>query len=143
MEEQKLAALKLTTSEEIICYVVDMIDHGTSKTLIIRDPLKVEYRTEPTSRSMRKKSPEKNYLLSPWFIMSRDREHEISLDIILGISAIHDDEIRAEYTRHFIKNLAPTEVSSHKPPAGYLGSVEKNKTLLEKLYKLDSYKKTE
>ena len=137
MEEQKLAALKLTTSEEIICYVVDMIDHGTSKTLIIRDPLKVEYRDEIggrslSGRSVRKKSS-KNYVLSPWFIMSRDREHEISLDIILGISAIHDDEIRAEYTRHFIKNLAPTEVSSQKPPAGYLGSVEKNKTLLEKL----------
>ena len=139
MEEQKLAAIKLNTSEEIICYVVDMIDHGTSKTLVIRDPLKVEY-IESNSRSVRKRT--KNYTLSPWFILTRDREHELDLDIVLGISAIHDEEIRAEYTRHFIKNLAPTETTSNTTPtAGYLGSVEKNKSLLEKLFKADSYDK--
>ena len=102
MEEQKLAAIKLTTSEEIICYVVDMIDHGTNKTLIIRDPMKVEYvesnpGRSPSGRSVRKRT--KNYSLSPWFILSRDREHEIDLDIVLGISAIHDEEVLTEYTR--------------------------------------------
>ena len=138
MQDPKLAAIKLNTSEEIICYVIDMIDHGSSKTLVIRDPLKVEYK-EISGRSIRKR---KNYTLSPWFILSRDREHEIDLDIILGISAVHDDEIRGEYTKHFIKNLEPS-CNTSIPAAGYLGSVEKNKKLLEKLFKADSYDKTE
>ncbi len=127
MTEVKLAAIKLISGEEIICYVLDIIDSDHYSTILIRDPLKVEFNDGRRSK--------KNYKLSPWFLFSTSREHEIDLGKIMGISKIEDTDLRSEYTRYFARILAPAIDDTKSDTEGYLGSVQDTREILEKLYK--------
>jgi len=128
MTEVKLAAIKLISGEEIICYVLDIIDSDHYSTILIRDPLKVEYVDG-------RRKTKKNYKLTPWFLFSSTREHEIDLGKIMGISKIDDTDLRADYTRYFHHILASSIEETKPDTEGYLGSVEGSRELLEKLYK--------
>ena len=132
MNEVKLAAIKLISGEEIICYVLDIIDTDHYSTILIRDPMKIEY-IDGTRRKSRK-----NYRLLPWFLFSTTREHEIDLSKVMGISKVEDEDLRVEYTRHTHAQLKPTIDYSKSNSEGYLGSVEKYRDVLEKLYKRNS-----
>ena len=127
MNEVKLAAIKLISGEEIICYVLDIIDSDHYSTILIRDPLKVEY-TDGKRKSRR------NYKLVPWFLFSTTREHEIDLAKIMGISKVDNDDLRTEYTKHFHAQLKPSLDFYKSNSEGYLGSVEEYREILEKLY---------
>ena len=127
MTEVKLAAIKLISGEEIICYVLDIIDSDHYSTILIRDPLKVEFTDGRRSK--------KSYKLTPWFLFSSTREHEIDLGKIMGISKIEDTDLRSEYTRYFHRILTPSIDDTKPSTEGYLGSVQETRELLEKLYK--------
>ena len=128
MTEVKLAAIKLISGEEIICYVLDIIDGDQYSTILIKDPLKVEYTDG-------RRKTKKNYKLTPWFLFSSTREHEIDLGKIMGIAKIDDTDLRAEYTRYF-HHILEAAIDETKPNTeGYLGSVECTREKLEKLYK--------
>jgi len=56
----------------------------------------------------------------------------------MGISKVEDEDLRVEYTRHTHAQLKPTIDYSKSNSEGYLGSVEKYRDVLEKLYKRNS-----
>lgn len=122
--EIRLAAIKLDSGEEIICYVVDAVDRGLTKHLVIRDPLKVEY--VHTGR--------KSYKFSPWFLFATSREHEIDMNKIFAINGVYDDDVKEDYTKTFHLQLKGFN-GDVKGTSGYVGSVNKFRKLLEKLYK--------
>lgn len=124
MNEVRLAAIKLDSGEEIICYVVDVVDRGLTKYLIIRDALKVEY--VHTGR--------KSYKFSPWFLLTTTREHEIDMTKIFAVNGVYDEDLKEDYTKAFHLQLKGYN-ANHNDTSGYLGSVGKFRKLLEKLYK--------
>ena len=131
MNELRFASIKLISGEEILCYVLDVIDYPESNThIVIRDPLKVEY-----VDSKRKGTPK--FRLIPWIHFTNKREHELDITKVFGMSLVEDEEARDYHSRHFHKQLTQQSLKSKN---GYLGSVSDFKKTLEHLYKdVDSY----
>ena len=131
MNELKFASIKLISGEEILCYIIDLIEYPDSNShIVIRDPVKVNY-----VENRRKSTP--NFILSPWIIFSNKREHEIDITKIFGVSIVESRDAKEYHSRYFHKKL--TQQSS-KDKNGYLGSVKDFKKTLERLYKdVDSY----
>jgi len=125
MNEVRLASIKLDSGEEIICYVLDVVDRGLNRNLIIKDPLKVEY-----VESTRKKA----YKFTPWFLLTTSREHEIDMNKIFAITGVYDEEVKKEYTKSFHLQIGPHSFN-HTSETGYVGSVNRFRKLLEKIYK--------
>jgi hypothetical protein len=129
MTDVKLASIKLISGEEIICYVIDIIESDHYSTILIRDPMKIEY---VEGRRKLKSS----YKLVPWFLFANTREHEIDLSKIMGISKVENEELRVESTTHFHAQLEPSIHHYKTNSEGYVGSVTEFRELLEKIYKI-------
>lgn len=131
MNELKFASIKLISGEEILCYILDVIEYPEHNThIIIRDPLKVQY-----VENKRKGSAK--YSLIPWIHFTTKREHELDIGKVFDMCLVEDDEAREYHSRYFHKQL--TE-QSQKPKNGYVGSVNDFKKKLEHIYKnVDSY----
>ncbi len=96
MNEVRLASIKLDSGEEIICYVLDVVDRGLNRNLVIKDPLKVEY-----VENTRKKA----YKFTPWFLLTTSREHEIDMNKIFAITGVYDEEVKKNTLNHFTYRL--------------------------------------
>ena len=123
--EQKLAAIKLITGEEVICSVVKLSEDNTI--LHIKDvyTLSVEYSRRGSAK----------FSLLPWFFMSTNNEIELSVANIITMSKVEDEEIRENYLEilHINNKSLPPAVTS-KDELGYVGSVTAFKERLEKLF---------
>lgn len=123
--EEKLAAIKLITGEEIICNVIDISKDNTM--LQLRDvyTLSIEY----SRRGIPK------FSLLPWFFLNADKDIELSVANIITMTQVEDPEIREAYLEivHTNNKSLPPAPSS-KDELGYIGSVTDYKKILERLY---------
>lgn len=101
MLNAELVSLKLVSGEEIVCQVVDVVDDSYTS-IIIKDPLKVEYKKSRSSKDM-------VYSLVPWILFSNTREFQISASKILSVSKIDNNTLEEEYFSHFRILLEPGE----------------------------------
>lgn len=123
--EEKLAAIKLITGEEVICNVIDISKDNTM--LQLRDvyTLSIEY----SRRGIPK------FSLLPWFFLNADKDIELSVANIITMTQLEDPEIREAYLEivHTNNKSLPPAPSS-KDELGYIGSVTDYKKILERLY---------
>lgn len=136
MDEGKVAAIKLTTGEEIVCMIMRVeSNNDEGYNVCIKDPLKVE------SMDIRRKSGEFKVRFVPWFLTTDEREFDIDLSNIIAITKIENEEVMQNYTRYFRKMSGGTDgplaLGDTNSSIGYLGSVKSFKDKLEDLYKLD------
>ena len=135
----RLASIKLISGEEILAEVLDYILTDSFSSIIIKNPVKLEF-TSLTRRS------KKEYKLIPWILFTNTDEHEINMKNIIGLSSIEDETVYEEYKKFFNKLLKPgprikrfTQRSDKfNPEYGYLGSVNEFRSQLERLYRMDS-----
>ena len=137
MKDAKIAALKLTTGEEIVCTLIKVEDndHG-GYNVCIQDPLKVE------SMDIRRKNGQFKVRFVPWFLTTDERNFDIDVNNILAISKIDNDEVIQNYVRYFRKlsgtlDGKPLKLEDANTSIGYLGSVKSFQKKLEDVYKLD------
>ena len=123
--EEKLAAIKLITGEEVICNVIDISKDSTMIQLRDVYTLSIEY----SRRGIPK------FSLLPWFFMNADKDVEISVSNIITMTKVEDDEIKEAYLEivHTNNKTLPPAPSS-KNELGYVGSVTDYKKILERLY---------
>ena len=101
MNNTDLVSIKLVSGEEIVCQVVDVVD-SSYRSIIIRDPLKVEYKQQRRNEDIK-------YNLVPWILFTNTREFEINATKILGVSKIEDKELLERYLAQFRKLIEPAE----------------------------------
>lgn len=123
--EEKLAAIKLITGEEIICNVLKL--SADSTVLHIKDAytLSVEYSRRGSAK----------FSLLPWFFLATSNEIELSVANIVTMCRLEDEEIKENYLEILhanTKSLPPAATA--KDELGYLGSVKAYKVVLEKLF---------
>ena len=140
MDEGKVAALKLSTGEEIVCMIMKVESNDSDGfNVCIRDPLKVE------SMGTKTKSGEFKVRFVPWFLTTEERDFDIDMSNVIAITKIENLEVMKNYTRYFrkmSKQEGPMKLDESKSSIGYLGSVKSFQKKLEDLYKLD-YKPNE
>ena len=124
MEETKFASLKLVSGEELICYVLELINFGDSTSLVIKDPLKVE----------ETKRQRKTYKLSPWIMFTNLTTFDIPSVNVLSMSKLDNIELQREHAQYF-SNRYLLEPTKKDPTIGYVGSVKEYKKMLEDIYK--------
>lgn len=128
MREAKFASIKLTSGEEIVCYIINVIDFGDTTSVVIKNPLKLEY-----SKRLRR-----SYKFSPWILFTTLKTFDIPSTNIISICPIDDDELEREHSDFFDddddqKKLP--ENTKKDPTIGYVGSVDEYKKMLERIYK--------
>ena len=142
MDEGKLAEIKLTTGEGIVCMVVRVEDndHG-GYNISIKDPLRVE------ASDIRRKDGAFKVKFVPWFLTTDESNFDIDVCNILAISKVESEEVLQNYLRYFRKRTPG--IGSKRVPLddknqsiGYLGSVKSFQKSLEEIFKLD-YKPNE
>ena len=129
MREAKFASIKLTSGEEIVCYIINVIDFGDTTSLVIKNPLKLEY-----SKRLRR-----SYKFTPWILFTTLKTFDIPSINIISICPIEDDDLEKEHAPFFTdddddKPKLP-EDTKKDPSIGYLGSVDEFKKMLERIYK--------
>ena len=92
----RLASIKLISGEEILAEVLDYILTDSFSSIIIKNPVKLEF-TSLTRRS------KKEYKLIPWILFTNTDEHEINMKNIIGLSSIEDETVYEEYKKFFNK----------------------------------------
>lgn len=133
---EKICSIKLVTGEEIVCSVIEIIESDNHTSVAIYNPLKIALRT-----SVRKGSTKLEYKFSPWLIVDQSDLLEINLNKIITVCEVKDYEILYEYNKQFQKKLNPKPTRNFKKEMGFIGSVEKFRSELERLYRKDSYEK--
>ncbi len=129
MREAKFASIKLSSGEEIVCYIVNVIDFGDTTSVVVKNPLKLEY-----SKRLRR-----SYKFSPWILFTTLKTFDIPSNNIISICPIDDKDLEKEHSGFFDgddddqKKLP--ESTKKDPTIGYVGSVDEYKKLLERIYK--------
>ena len=136
MTQDKIAAVKLITGEEIICNLIELDTEGSYTTLSFSNPLRIELHERRRS---------KNYTLEPWLCIKNNSIHCIDISKIITVNVVDDSQILNEYNSFFKKRLElkpKPKVVKSADNIGYVGNVTDFKNTLEKLYKdTDSYEK--
>lgn len=129
MREAKFASLKLASGEEIVCYIIDLLDFGDTTSVVIKHPLKLEY-----GKRLRK-----SYKFSPWILFTTLKTFDIPSTHIISVCPIDDKDLEKEHSSFFEEDdddvLMLPKDTKKDPTIGYVGSVEEYKRLLERIYK--------
>ena len=136
MTEDRIAAIKLVTGEEIICNLIEMDTEGSYTTLIFDKPLRIQLQDNRRS---------KKYTLEPWLCVKNNTTHCIDITKIITVNVVDDIKILNDYNSYFMKKLdlkpKPKLIRSTNT-IGYVGNVNDFKNTLEKLYNdIDPYEK--
>jgi len=128
MREAKFASIKLTSGEEIVCYIINVIDFGDTTSVVIKNPLKLEY-----SKRLRR-----SYKFSPWILFTTLKTFDVPSNNIISICPIEDDDLKQEHSGFFEGDEEQKKLPDNTkkdPTIGYVGSVDEYKKLLERIYK--------
>lgn len=147
MSNNKIAALKLITGEELICTLLNLSENGDNTDSLI---LLQELADEELIKTLSFKNPLiikpherrkiKSYNLEPWLIINNDSIHTIDIRKIITVNRINDIELINEYLSFFKTKLTLNPKPINK--IGYVGNVDNYKNYLERLYKdTDPYEK--
>ena len=136
MTQDRIAAVKLITGEEIICNLIELETEGSYTTLTFSNPLRIQLRERRRS---------KNYTLEPWLCIKNNSIHCIDITKIITVNVVDDSQVLNDYNAFFRKKLElkpKPKVVRSADNIGYVGNVNDFKNTLEKLYNdTDSYEK--
>ena len=124
--EEFLAAIKLVSGEEILGKVI--VDYSSPEEKVIVDNPLICHEVRPYGANV-----PMGYKFEPWMKMTDDDTFVIGLEKIITISEIKDKmvlETYADVIQHGFKRQHP-ELSS---VMGYINSVKKSRSILDKLY---------
>ena len=136
MAQDRIAAIKLITGEEIICNLLELETEGSYTTLTFSNPLRIQLRERRRS---------KNYTLEPWLCIRNNSTHCIDITKIITVNVVDDTQVLSDYNAFFRRKLElkpKPKVVRSADNIGYVGNVNDFKNTLEKLYNdTDSYEK--
>ena len=135
MEEDFIATIKLTTGEELISKVSYMPDDDS---LVLDSPMEVT-KVNTTNKNLRVGG----FALTEWITSTFDHTFVLPKKHIITMTEVEDDNIKNFYNitvqRQHIELTQFKEASTPQKftrDMGSLGSVNKTKETLEKLYKI-------
>jgi len=124
--DEFLAAIKLVSGEEILGKVI--VDYSSSEEKIVLDSPLIchEVRSYGANIPM-------GYKFEPWMKMTDDDTFVVSLDKIITISEIKDEMVLQTYD-DVVANGFKRQHPELSPHMGYINSVKKSRSILDKLY---------
>jgi len=130
--DEFLASIKLVSGEEILSKVV--IDSEDSQKIIIDNPVVCEEVRSPGANIPM------GYKFEPWMKLSDEECFILNLDKVITLSEIKDELVLNTYHQIISSGFKRTHPDLNRD-MGYINSVEKSRSIIEKLYKEDDASK--
>lgn len=132
MEEDFYAVVKLISGEEIFSIVCPSEEEGKTF-LILNNPVTIEV-------VMMKQIGMQGYKIDPWLKFADDDTFILTMDKVLTISEVRDEEILEMYHKYLKQQKNKNSKNPLTPEMGYLSSVSEARKRLEKLYRSQDIK---
>jgi glutamine synthetase len=130
MEEDFYAVIKLISGEEIFSIVCPS-EENDKTILILNNPVTIEV-------VVMKQIGMQGYKIDPWLKFADDDMFVITMDKVLTISEVNDEETIEMYHKYVKQKENKNSKNTLTPEMGYLSSVSEARKSLEKLYKKES-----
>jgi hypothetical protein len=132
MEEDFYAVIKLISGEEIFS-IVSPTEEGDRTFLILNNPVTIEV-------VVMKQIGMQGYKVDPWLKFADDDTFILTMDKILTISEVRDEETIEMYHKFLRQRENKDSKNPLTPEMGYLSSVSEARKIFEKLYKSQDLK---